>query len=203
MKAKLTFMGLTASVLLLAASANALTITETTDFGDFGDSTLIGVLDEGIHTISGSLFTSCIATIDFFADCSSGDAQDAFEWTFSDSNLEVVSAIITITNYFSTGTLAPTSLFLGGGRIGSEFFDVDGVFDLIVGNALVFDLSGAVIEVFSGTSTPSNIQGIGDIGFDYILTLNVAPSAVPLPAAAWLFGSALFGLFGLKRRQKA
>ena len=29
------------------------------------------------------------------------------------------------------------------------------------------------------------------------------PSAVPIPAAAWLFGSAILGLFGIARRKKA
>jgi hypothetical protein len=38
-------------------------------------------------------------------------------------------------------------------------------------------------------------------GGDYVL--NVSVSAVPIPAAAWLFGSGLIGLAGLKRRQKA
>jgi hypothetical protein len=32
---------------------------------------------------------------------------------------------------------------------------------------------------------------------------NVAVSAVPIPAAAWLFGSALVGFFGLSRRKSA
>lgn len=31
-------------------------------------------------------------------------------------------------------------------------------------------------------------------------TLSIAPAAVPVPAAAWLFGSALLGVLGLKRR---
>lgn len=34
-------------------------------------------------------------------------------------------------------------------------------------------------------------------------TINLTPSAVPVPAAAWLFGSALAGLLGLSRRKSA
>ena len=34
-------------------------------------------------------------------------------------------------------------------------------------------------------------------------TLSVSPSTVPLPAAVWLFGSGLLGLFGLGRRRAA
>ncbi|ARN72869.1 VPLPA-CTERM sorting domain-containing protein [Oceanicoccus sagamiensis] len=33
------------------------------------------------------------------------------------------------------------------------------------------------------------------------LTVSVVPSAVPVPAAAWLFGSALIGLAGIKRKK--
>jgi hypothetical protein len=36
------------------------------------------------------------------------------------------------------------------------------------------------------------------------ISVTVAPpSAVPIPAAAWLFGSAMLGLFGVARRKKA
>jgi hypothetical protein len=36
------------------------------------------------------------------------------------------------------------------------------------------------------------------------ISVTVAPpSAVPIPAAAWLFGSAILGLFGVARRKKA
>jgi len=34
-------------------------------------------------------------------------------------------------------------------------------------------------------------------------TIQVVPSAVPVPAAAWLFGSGLLGLVGMARRKKA
>ena len=38
---------------------------------------------------------------------------------------------------------------------------------------------------------------------DYIRVLtNFSPSAVPVPAAVWLFGSGLLGLIGVARRNK-
>jgi hypothetical protein len=48
----------------------------------------------------------------------------------------------------------------------------------------------------SGQSDTNGALG----GFD-IDAVRVSP--VPLPAAAWLFGSALIGFFGLSRRKKA
>ncbi len=55
-------------------------------------------------------------------------------------------------------------------------------------------LIGTKFDLFNLTNSESP-----DTEF-YINTMTV--SAVPLPAAAWLFGSALFGLIGLNRRLK-
>jgi len=39
-------------------------------------------------------------------------------------------------------------------------------------------------------------------GFNYEITINGSVSAVPVPAAVWLFGSGLIGLFGISRRKQ-
>lgn len=55
-------------------------------------------------------------------------------------------------------------------------------------------LSLKMIEVDWSASTPG----------DYVRVLTAfSPSAVPVPAAIWLFGSAIVGLIGLKRRKTA
>jgi len=41
----------------------------------------------------------------------------------------------------------------------------------------------------------SLLYGIGEVAFSI--------SAVPIPAAIWIFGSSLLGLFGMARRKKA
>jgi len=53
-----------------------------------------------------------------------------------------------------------------------------------------------------------NHDGITDPGFDFAVTPlisndGMAPAAVPLPAAAWLFGSGLLGLGALVRRRRS
>jgi hypothetical protein len=40
-------------------------------------------------------------------------------------------------------------------------------------------------------------------GFDNVCIDDCSTAAVPVPAAAWLFGSGLLGLFGIARRKKA
>ncbi|MEH6590063.1 MAG: VPLPA-CTERM sorting domain-containing protein [Halioglobus sp.] len=51
----------------------------------------------------------------------------------------------------------------------------------------------------------SSITSSAALGVDLQTDINytAAPSAVPVPAAAWLFGSALLGLTGVARRRKA
>ncbi len=69
----------------------------------------------------------------------------------------------------------------------------EGLFLSVVTDAQNFDLSGIFI-VYA-----QNDFGAGDYG---VRIQNVsAPSAVPLPAAVWLFGSGLIGLMGIGRRQ--
>lgn len=56
------------------------------------------------------------------------------------------------------------------------------------------------------TATSVSVCSTGFIGGDPFDTtsviVNIAPSAVPVPAAAWLFGSALVALAGIKRKAK-
>lgn len=66
-----------------------------------------------------------------------------------------------------------------------------------LGLAGSLSLSGYVGNTFEFISLASSTSGV-DQEF-YINTLNV--STVPLPAAAWLFGSALLGFFGFSRRK--
>ena len=46
-----------------------------------------------------------------------------------------------------------------------------------------------------------NVQHPTD-GIDRTIMLSAAPAAVPVPAAVWLFGSALMGFMGITRRNK-
>ena len=66
-----------------------------------------------------------------------------------------------------------------------------------------FDSQFWTVENGFGTSFSSFEDG-GFSSFDYALSLNgtVATTAVPVPAAAWLFASGLFGLVSVARRSR-
>jgi len=79
---------------------------------------------------------------------------------------------------------------------------------LVKSDAFLFDYESAdnrysfTGDLPSGTYT-FNVEGVssGSIGGSYIGT--VGATEVPIPAAAWLFGSALLGLGAVRRRKNA
>jgi len=74
----------------------------------------------------------------------------------------------------------------------SFFTDLDGGLTVTYNGGTQATLLDISIANFAGTLTPSNIASI------YI---DPQVSAVPVPAAAWLFGSGLLGLVGFSRRK--
>lgn len=109
------------------------------------------------------------------------------------------------------------SLISDGGSIDNGLGTVDGIyvntFDSINGNFVV-----ATVE-FLATGVGTSALNLSEFGLnpwasggsllnpDFLngsLTVEAAPpSGVPVPAAAWLFGSGLLGLAGMARRRKA
>jgi len=68
-------------------------------------------------------------------------------------------------------------------------------------------VDGAIYELDYVANIPANdISGFGGISYAAHLEGTISgdlPSAVPVPAAAWLFGSGLMGLIGIARRKKS
>lgn len=129
-------------------------------------------------------------------------------WTFSGIAGQTLSINVTsLTNDFD----AAISIY--SGQLSSEFqlvfpgFDNDGDFaDLqFLGSTSIFGSVGhdASLLNFLLPSTGVYTIAIGGEGFlsfadSYNYNMNV--NAVPVPAAVWLFGSAIAGLIGLRRR---
>ena len=72
-------------------------------------------------------------------------------------------------------------------------FGDEGRFNSILTDTAAFDLTGSITILAS--------NDFGGTLFSVTLDNTAAPSLVPVPAAAWLFGSGLLGLVGLARRK--
>ena len=83
------------------------------------------------------------------------------------------------------------SIALGGGSVNQTF-----VLDNVFASAETFLFNA----MFTNLVSLSWIQDPNFHTFDNIVVNPVSP--VPLPAAVWLFGSALIGFVGLGRRRK-
>lgn len=128
-----------------------------------------------------------------------------------DSPFEVVAGNGDLKQYSSVFTLdVEESGFLidysrAGGWAGYfSLFDLDfgtGITGVTVDtNASNWDLD--TMLSFDSTSVTLNWVGISYNSDTYFnVMLSEAPSTVPVPAAAWLFGSALLGFFGFSRRK--
>ena len=97
----------------------------------------------------------------------------------------------------------------GGGTSKSEIFGNAPLFpddpvnweSFVWNTTLGADVSGGVTLQLKTSCGP--VEGCGvDVEFDNI-TITTDVSAVPVPAAVWLFGSGLLGLIGVARRKKA
>lgn len=116
--------------------------------------------------------------------------------------------------FFEFGSIGPGSIAInfsgvaGGGGLFSIFEDIDGALngsgDWLNSNnpLLTFRINGAnplaSFTLAAGTYV-LRLSGTGNSGATTAVTL----AAVPVPAAAWLFGSALVGIGAIRRKKQA
>lgn len=106
-----------------------------------------------------------------------------------------------------TNDLIGTKYVLQGA--GNTFNTFQLVYDPLLGSADLFVNGIEQISDYSGfalTQTPTLFWGSGrspDTGRGNYSSVSFSTSAVPIPSAAWLFGSGLLGLMGMARRKKA
>jgi hypothetical protein len=109
-------------------------------------------------------------------------------------------------SFYGTSAMATTfgfyiRFFSGtplGGSFGEAYYSNSTPDDMF---NIFYDPDGIASTYYSETAL--GIAGLTDEWKTLIRVADVAPHTVPLPAAAWLFGSALLGLLGLGGRRKA
>lgn len=100
--------------------------------------------------------------------------------------------------FVDSTVLTPIGITPLTGAINGVFFDGGPIFNPGITTSVSLSFDPAFPE-FVGF-----INGQGDIDTAAgTYSLVITPSAVPIPAAVWLFGSGLLGLIGVARRKKA
>ena len=183
LKNTLALVGLTFSLSVNAAI--------TIDFENFSHGNFIS-------TVSGATFSSS----------SGGIKVLDFDGEFAASGQNVIgvdgnlSAALSVS--FDTG-VDMLSFYTGGDdniEHGFVYIYVGGIFDssiVLTGDGIN---STAHLQDLSAFSNVTEILIVPDDPAGLVYDdFSFSPSAVPIPAAAWLFGSALLGLVGIKRRK--
>ena len=150
-------------------------------------------------------------TIDGPALTVSGGGVGTGSGSFGAASLTINSVVTTQTNLTGAATLTTTSVY--NGTIVGSTFTADGTGSSVTactGDAQVCGSAAgtatftagdlfSVDTVTGGSWTSTGTQYNGIIS---TVTVSTLSAAVPVPAAAWLFGSALIGLAGVGRKRK-
>ncbi len=193
-----------ALVALGSAPASAITVSETTDFDNSASfawyASSVGLLDPGVNTISGSLDGNCLDTA-YGLSCNpgtleGGDTQDSFQLEVG-SGYAINSLTVTTSNVSGPAGFS-ASFNLRDSSYAVLASDYSLPLDSTTPDLIVSAIGAGLYSISMFGQTASEI---GAYSLDYSIEINV--SAVPVPAAAWLFGSGLLGLVSIARRRRS
>ena len=187
------------------------TTAATTYIGNNGGVSLTGLTHSGDYSTLYASSYSSLYSIDILtgsADYVGGFGSGIQLIDFATDSNGVVYGSSTHGNLYTVNTDSGAATLLGGisGLTGSAggygvtalAFDEN---DILYG---IHTIPDSLITIDIDSLTYATIGG--DIGNDvrgmaFAYDISPAPSTVPVPAAAWLFGSALLGFFGFSRRK--
>lgn len=193
MKITKYLLGVTASVMLSSMASAA-----TLDFGTSGGSNCgtSGCSFGGVYSVAVSGSDSVTQALYGLGVDSAGTDDGALDNYATGQSREY------LTFTFNTATMLDSinlGLFESGAEGGNSYYTIDGGSEVSMNSSSIS--VGQVVNtlVISTDPRPTGFIAIGNTTFR-VNQLNVSP--VPLPAAAWLFGSALMGMVGIARRRK-
>ncbi|MDD4915393.1 MAG: PEP-CTERM sorting domain-containing protein [Methylococcales bacterium] len=131
---------------------------------------------------------------------------DGTNWINASTLSYAADSAYIMTNTSSANTVTGTYFDQTGGQnwYNGISADLSGVIlannDANFGIRIVNAATGADDVAYNGTAYNNSS---GNVRFDNVVISGTAVSAVPVPGAVWLFGSALAGFVGFKRRKSA
>ena len=153
---------------------------------------------------------------EFARESNSGLSEEQLEALITDGELLWSTGFTDAAFWNATLGTDDVNLINAGNIAGGQFVMglnfIDNNSGLNLGTSPCLDLGTPVLVsqcANGGILTPNPLDGFTtpfDVWDDVNFNTNVLPpeqSEVPVPAAAWLFGSALFGLIGVSRRRKS
>lgn len=176
MKLRKTHAAVFAALMAVGAGVQAATITSVTGSGTFTGGVASGLPFSGTLTMdvdSGAAFFEMI--------------PNAFEYLGGQVN---VGSTGTGLSADDSGTIDFTNFAITWSTTGGTIYPID-----VANGYQTIAVSGGNVDLTWGGNS-----GIGATDWTFSGSYEVAP--IPVPAAAWLFGSALLGLVGVARRRK-
>jgi len=155
--------------------------------GGYSAQTAAGTVDISPTTLSNSNLSGCVSTLATDLECNPAgiNLMDNEDDTIRLVSLDAdVYGFDVIVDRLDSSVIGSASVLLNGDFVGTISF-----------------ANPSVSAVFADPSITQVIQIVNTdaalLNYDFITT------PVPVPAAAWLFGSGLLGLIGFARRKKA
>lgn len=209
MKKRILGLALTASLMTLSVGANALTVSTSVDATS--NPWDITTYQAGTYGISGSTGPTSVSGggLDF-------SAGSVFNISFVSGSISLgahPSLTVTDINGIPSGhggtTAGNSGQYFPSNSIGSSvllgaligtFADAGGN---IVGNPFAVGTGPVFVAPAGATQLLLGINDdiFGDNSGAFQIDVSQSPAAVPVPAAVWLFGSAIVGLAGMRRKK--
>lgn len=186
---------LIASLVVAAFSTNAVAATVVIDF-QTGAAGAGGTITESGGNVIGSDINISLLILDGTASSDGSYTADAL------MNFDTAANTITI-----VGTVDPfvaTSQTLLSGSFDSFSYSVVGGNEFFTGTGPDIKSCALLCEIGVDPNTPFEFFGISIESVNgTVISTDIVNTAVPVPAAVWLFGSGLIGLVGIARRKEA